>query len=148
MAAEPDPSLDIVAADLTTAIGRLLRRLRGLRTQANPNALAVSQMGVLARLEQGPPMTTAELARAELMKPQSMGVIVASLEQEGLLERRPHPTDRRQVLFVLTEAGQAARTEHRSAKRDWLVGALAQLDPAALRTLTDAIQIIRQVGEA
>ncbi|MGA0599303.1 MarR family winged helix-turn-helix transcriptional regulator [Caulobacter sp. KR2-114] len=148
MKEKADPSLDIVATDLTSAIGRLLRRLRGLRTQANPNALALSQMGALARLEQSGSMTTADLARAELMKPQSMGVILASLEQEGLIARRPHPTDRRQILFTLTETGTAARTRHRSAKRDWLVGALAELDPAALKTLTDAIQVIRRIGES
>jgi DNA-binding MarR family transcriptional regulator len=140
-----DSSLDIVAKDLTAAISRLLRRLR---TEANPTELALSQMGVLARLEQGGPMTTADLARAELMKPQSMGVILASLEQEGLIERRPHPTNRRQILFVLTATGVAVRTSHRTMKRNWLVGALGQLDPADLEALVAAIAIIRQVGDS
>jgi DNA-binding MarR family transcriptional regulator len=143
MAADPDPSLDIVATDLAMAIGRLLRRLRA---EANPSELNLSQMGAMARLEQGGPMTTADLARAELMRPQSMGVILASLEQEGLIERRPHPTDRRQIHFVLTEAGAAVRTRHRTAKRDWLVGALAELDRTALKKLTAAIPVIRRVG--
>jgi DNA-binding MarR family transcriptional regulator len=145
MTIDPDPSFDVVAKDLATAISRLLRRLR---TEANPTELSLSQMGVLARLEQSGPMTTADLARAELMKPQSMGVILGSLEQEGLIERRPHPTDRRQILFALTEAGVAVRTRHRAMKRDWLVGALAALDPAELKALTAAIPIIRQVGES
>jgi DNA-binding MarR family transcriptional regulator len=145
MTTDPDPSFDVVAKDLTTAISRLLRRLR---TEANPTELALSQMGVLSRLEQSGPMTTADLARAELMKPQSMGVILGSLEQEGLIERRPHPTDRRQILFALTEAGVAVRTRHRAMKRDWLVGVLAGLDPAELKALTAAIPIIRQVGES
>lgn len=140
-----DSSLDIVANDLTAAIGRLLRRLR---TEANPTELALSQMGVLARLEQGGPMTTADLARVELMKPQSMGVILASLEQEGLIERRPHPTNRRQILFSLTENGVVVRTSHRAMKRDWLVGALGRLDPADLKALIAATAIIRQVGDS
>jgi len=144
MMADPDPSSDALAADLTMAVGRLLRRLRA---EANPSELNLSQMGALARLEQGGPMTTADLARAELMKPQSMGAILASLEQEGLIERQPHPTDRRQVYFALTEAGAAVRTRHRAAKRDWLARALAELDPDARRTLAAAIPIIQQVGE-
>ncbi|WP_321790061.1 MarR family winged helix-turn-helix transcriptional regulator [Paraburkholderia sp. J94] len=138
-------SLDIVAKDLTTAISRLLRRLR---TEANPTELALSQMGVLARLEQGGPMTTADLARAELMKPQSMGVILASLEQEGLIERRPHPTNRRQILFVLTAAGVAVRTSHRAMKRNWLVGALDQLPTTDLEALIAAIAIIEKIGDS
>ncbi|MDR6903831.1 MarR family transcriptional regulator [Rhizobium miluonense] len=144
MMPDPDPSSDALAADLTMAVGRLLRRLRA---EANPSELNLSQMGALARLEQGGPMTTADLARAELMKPQSMGAILASLEQEGLIERQPHPTDRRQVYFALTEAGAAVRTRHRAAKRDWLARALAELDPDARRTLAAAIPIIQQVGE-
>ena len=136
---------DVIAKDLAAAIGRLLRRLRA---EANPTELALSQMGALARLEQGGPMTTADLARAELMKPQSMGVILGTLEHEGLVERQPHPTDRRQVLFVLTEAGAAARTRHRAMKRDWLVRALGQLDAAQLEVLVAAIPILQKVGDS
>jgi DNA-binding MarR family transcriptional regulator len=33
-------------------------------------------------------MTTADLARAQAMRPQSMSTILASLEQEGLVEQR------------------------------------------------------------
>jgi DNA-binding MarR family transcriptional regulator len=145
MAAAPDLSLDNVAADLATAFRQLLRRLRA---EANPSELNLSQMGALARLEQGGPMTTADLARAELMKPQSMGIILASLEQEGLIARRPHPTDRRQIYFVLTEEGVAVRSRHRAVKRDWLVAALAKLDPADLQKLAGAIPLIRQIGES
>lgn len=137
--------MDIVAKDLTAWISRLLRRLR---TEANPTELALSQMGVLSRLEQNGPMTTADLARAELMKPQSMGVILGSLEQEGLVERQPHPTDRRQILFVLTDADVAVRTRHRAMKRDWLVGALGALKPAELEALVAAVAIIRQMGDS
>jgi len=139
----PHPDLDQLAAALTTAIGRLLRRRRA---EANPSELALSQMGALSRLEQIGPMATAELARAEAMKPQSMGVILASLEEEGLVERRPHPTDRRQVLFGLTAAGAAVRVRHRAAKRSWLVGVLAELDPAALKALAAAIPVIDRIA--
>ncbi len=140
-----DPSFDILARDLTTAISRLVRRLR---TEANPTELALSQMGVLARLEQNGPMTTADLARAELMKPQSMGVILGSLEQEGLVDRQPHPTDRRQILFVMTDAGKVVRTRHRAMKRDWLIGALGALEQAELEVLVAAVPIIRQMGDS
>lgn len=145
MTDEPDQSIEVIAKDLTTAISRVLRRLR---TEANPTELALSQMGVLSRLEQSGPLNTADLARAELMKPQSMGVILGSLEREGLVERQPHPTDRRQILFALTEAGAAVRTKHRAMKRDWLVGALAKLHPAQREVLVAAIPVIRQVGDS
>lgn len=140
-----NPSLQTVVADLRLGIGQLLRRLR---TEANPNELNLSQMGALARLEQGEPMTTADLARVESMKPQSMGTVLASLEQEGLVKRQPHPTDGRQVLFALTEKGIEVRRQRRIAKHDWLMAAVGKLDPAELRVLTAAIPLIRRIGES
>ncbi len=143
--APPDPCLETVVADLTLAVGQLLRRLR---SEANPSGLNLSQMGALARLEQRGPMTTADLARAEAMKPQSMGSVLASLEQEGLVDRQPHPTDGRQVLFALTDKGMEERRQHSTAKRDWLVTATARLEPAELQTLVAAIPLIRRIGES
>ncbi|WP_448956588.1 MarR family winged helix-turn-helix transcriptional regulator [Labrys neptuniae] len=145
MSADPDHPLDTVVADLTLAIGQFVRRLR---SEANPSELNLSQMGTLARLERGGAMTTADLAREESMKPQSMGAILAGLEQEGLVYRQPHPTDGRQVLFDLTPKGVEERRQRRIAKRDWLVAAAAKLDPAELHALVAAIPLIRRMGES
>ena len=139
------PTQETVVADLTLAIGLLLRRLR---SEANPSELNLSQMGTLARLEQSGAMTTADLARAESMKPQSMGTVLASLEQEGLVAREPHPTDGRQVLFALTAKGLAERRQRHIAKREWLLAAAAKLDPEELQTLAAAIPLIRRIGES
>ena len=93
-------------------------------------------------------MTTADLARAEAMKPQSMGTILAGLEQDGLVERRPHPTDGRQVLFLLTKQGVEARRKRSMAKQEWLLAAVAKLDPAQQRTLHSAAALIRRLGDS
>jgi DNA-binding MarR family transcriptional regulator len=140
-----NPSVETVVADLTLAVGQLLRRLR---SEANPSGLNLSQIGALARLDQRGPMTTADLARVEAMKPQSMGSVLASLEQEGLVHRQTHPTDGRQVLFALTEKGTEERRQRRIAKRDWLLTATARLEPAELQTLVAAIPLIRRIGES
>lgn len=139
-----DPSFGHVAADLTLAIGQLLRKLR---SEANPAELNLSQSSALARLEREGPMTTADLARAESMKPQSMKSILASLEEEGCVERQPHPTDGRQILFELTPKGCEVRQRHTVAKREWLLDALAKLDPAEIETLAAAIPLIRRLGD-
>jgi len=145
MSTARDPSLEEVVADLTLAVGQFVRRLR---SEANPSELNLSQMGTLARLERGGAMTTADLAREESMKPQSMGTILAGLEQEGLVYRQSHPTDGRQILFGLTEKGVEERRQRRIAKRDWLVAAAAKLDPAELQALVAAIPLIRRMGES
>jgi DNA-binding MarR family transcriptional regulator len=139
------PPPEIAVTELSLAIGQLLRRLR---TEANPSELNLSQMGTLARLEQHGWMTTADLARIEAMKPQSMGAILASLEQEGLVQRQPHPTDGRQVLFALTDEGAEARRKRSIAKRDWLLTAMAKFDPEEQRILISAAALIKRLADS
>ncbi|MGR3906349.1 MarR family transcriptional regulator [Burkholderia sp. SR8] len=140
----PGVSADTVAADLTLAVGQLIRRLR---SEIDSEGLGMSQTSALARLERQGPMTTADLARAEAMKPQSMKAILASLEEDGLVERKPHPTDGRQILFLLTAAGVAARRKRDTAKHQWLGAAIERLDPDEIRALAAAIPLIRRIGE-
>jgi DNA-binding MarR family transcriptional regulator len=143
----PDMPLspEIVVPALTLAVGQLLRRLRA---DANPDGLSISQTATLALLEENGGMTTADLARAEAMKPQSMGTILAGLERDGLVERKPHPTDGRQVLFSLTASGAEARRKRGLAKQKWLVAAVAKLDPAEQQTLLSAAVLIKRLGDS
>lgn len=140
---DPPPAPEIVVAALTRAVGQVLRRVRA---EANADGLNLSQTAALALLEQNGAMTTADLARAEAMKPQSMGTILAGLEQDGLVERKPHPTDGRQVLFSLTASGAEARRKRSLAKQAWLLGAVAKLDPGEQQTLLSAAALIRRLG--
>lgn len=140
----PGPCAETIAADLMLALGQLIRRLR---SEANPHELNLSQLGALARLEQYGAATTADLARMEAMKPQSMKAILGGLEEDGLVERRPHPTDGRQILFALTAAGAEERKQRSAAKREWLLAALAALQPDEMRALEAAIPLIRQLGD-
>jgi DNA-binding MarR family transcriptional regulator len=137
--------LETTAAELSLAIGQLARRLR---TEVNPGELSWSQNAVLARLERAGAMTTADLARSELVKPQSMGTTLADLEEAGLVQRRPHPTDGRQVLFALTAAGIDARRKRSLARREWLLAAMERLDPADRQTLLAAAALIKQLAES
>ncbi|WP_028536088.1 MarR family winged helix-turn-helix transcriptional regulator [Paludibacterium yongneupense] len=138
-------SKEVAVAELTLAIGQLLRRLRA---EANPGALNLSQTSTLARLNESTGMTTADLARAESMKPQSMGAILTGLEQDGLVQRRPHPTDGRQVLFSLTEAGIEARRKRSTAKQEWLLAAMEKLDATEHQTLVAAAALIKRLGDS
>jgi DNA-binding MarR family transcriptional regulator len=138
-------SLEPAVAELSLAIGQLIRRLR---METNPDELSWSQLAILARLDKAGPMTTADLARAEFVKPQSMGTTLADLEQTGLVQRGPHPTDGRQVLFALTADGTEARRQRTVAKREWLLVAMAKLDPAEQQTLIAAAALIKRLAES
>jgi DNA-binding MarR family transcriptional regulator len=147
MSAPSDRStpLETAITELSLAIGQLLRRLRA---ESNPDGLTWSQTVALSRLEKAGPMTTADLARAESVKPQSMGATLGELERDGLVERHPHPTDRRQVLFALTAEGVEARRKRSAAKQKWLLAAMAKLDPDERQTLVSAAALIKRLSEA
>ena len=57
----------------------------------------------LLALAQGP-LTPAELASSEFLSTATMTTVLATLERRGLVERSPHPTDKRKVLMSSTPA--------------------------------------------
>jgi len=131
-------------AELLAAMSLLVRRLRA---ESRSGELSWSQVAIMARLEGGA-MTTADLARAEGMKPQSMGASLAAMEEEGLIRRKAHPTDGRQILFELTPAGIEGRYRRRLAKREWLLSAIAKLDRDEQKTLFAATDVIKHIAES
>ncbi len=140
----PRKSLDTAVLDFTQAIGLLVRRVRAA---AASQELSLTEAAVMARLAKDGPATTADLARAESMKPQSMGTTIAALEEMGIVERRPHPTDGRQMNIELTAKGAALRKSAGDAKRNWLAQAIAQLDEQERETLFKAGEIINRLVE-
>jgi DNA-binding MarR family transcriptional regulator len=137
-------TLDAHIADLVHAIGLLVRRVRAA---AAAHELSWSEAVVMGRLAQDGPATTADLARAEAVRPQSMGATIAALEERGLVERKPHPTDGRQVNIVLTAKGAAVRKSSKDAKLTWLAQAIAGLDDQDRETLFAAGEIIKRLVE-
>jgi DNA-binding MarR family transcriptional regulator len=140
----PPRTLDLAATDFGHAIGLLVRRMRAA---AASHDLSLTEAAVMARLARDGAATTADLARAEGMKPQSMGTTVAALEEGGFVARKPHPTDGRQVNIALTAKGAAVRKNAGDAKRTWLAHAIAQLDEPEREALFAAGGIIRRLAE-
>jgi DNA-binding MarR family transcriptional regulator len=101
----------------------------------------------MVRLDTEGPATTADLARAEGMKPQSMGTTIAALEEMGLVERKPHPTDGRQMNLALTGKGARMRKDARIAKQTWLAQAIATLDAGEQKNLPALTALIKRLGE-
>nr|WP_238356629.1 MarR family winged helix-turn-helix transcriptional regulator [Kribbella italica] len=75
------------------------------------------QFGVLAQLAVTPGLTQAELARRVLIRPQSMGELIGSLVERGLLLRQGPGGRGRPVPVTLTEQGQAVLEQAGSAVR-------------------------------
>jgi DNA-binding MarR family transcriptional regulator len=132
-----------LARDLRSLVGKLKRRLR---EQAHVGDLPPSQVSVLLRLENGGPATASSLARAEGMRPQSMGTVIAALESEGLVSGVPDPADGRQTLLSLTDACRKWVEEGRAARQDWLTRALqAHLSPQEQDELAKAVELLKRL---
>jgi DNA-binding MarR family transcriptional regulator len=137
------PSLDQLVTDLLRATWLLVRRARA----EHPHELSLPQFQVMARLVESGPMTTADLARAEAVKPQSMGATLAPLERDGLIARDSHPTDGRQMLVRLTAKGENIRQHNKAATRDWLAGAIGRLSRDERHALAAATAILRKLTD-
>ena len=134
-----------LAAALRDSITRLNRRLR----QARPiGDLTITQLSALTSLELNGALTPRELADAERVQPPTLTKIVAKLEERGLVQRTPHPTDGRQVILAATESGRAVILEHRRARDEWLAKRLAALTPEERETLGKAAEILGRIGRS
>jgi DNA-binding MarR family transcriptional regulator len=92
-------------------IGYLLRQashtLRSaLDATVRPHGLTAPQYAVLSVLARDPGSSGADVARACNTTPQAMNGVLATLEREGLIERRPHPTHGRILRVGLTAEGE------------------------------------------
>jgi DNA-binding MarR family transcriptional regulator len=139
----PKPN-DPAIHEFIQAVGQLVR---SVRRAASEEDLSLTESAVLGRLAKDGPSTTAELARAEGMKPQSMGTTIAALEEMGLVERKPHATDGRQVNIRVTSKGATVRKQRKDAKLAWFSQAVAQLDKKDQATLFAAGEIIKRMVE-
>ena len=137
------PTIEQSAVDFMQAIGLLVRRTRN---EAGSDELSMTESVVMSRLANDGPATTAALARAEGMKPQSMGTTIAALEELGFVKRTPHATDGRQMLIALTPKGVQVRKKNREAKQMWLSQAMAELDAQQRDTLVKATGIIKALA--
>jgi DNA-binding MarR family transcriptional regulator len=132
----------LLASELRLILGRIVRRMRA------ETRLPLAQGLVLGRLDRGGPATVSALATAERVRPQSMSQTVSELEADGLVTRRPDPTDRRQLLVELTEAGNATLADERRHREGWLARAIAEdLSPAERRALEAALEPLRRLAD-
>lgn len=144
MTGRTSKNLHQLADELRTVLGRLKRRMREQLPAGDLNA---SQRAVLRQLDRDGPATVTTLARAEGMRPQSMGAIVAALQASGLLEGRPDPGDGRQTLFSLTAASRERIAAGRAARRDWLLQALQERLSAEERAqLEGAVALLQRLA--
>ncbi len=132
-----------LATELREGIPRLNRRLRQVRPLGE---ITQSQLSALTSLEIAGALTPRELAEAERVQPPTMTRMLAKLEERGLIQRTPHPTDGRQVILSATPAGRGVIADYRRARDEWLTRQLGALTPEERETLRAAAEIFTRLA--
>lgn len=136
----------IRASDVATRLGRSLRGLGRRLRQDAPTHLTPSQASVLATLADRGALRIGELASAEAMAPAVATRVVAFLEEQRHVERRPAGDDRRAWMVRLTASGAAALATARAEQTRALTQRLERLTGAQLRALEAALPALEALN--
>ena len=124
-------ALEIYSRDVQQRFGLTGPQLWAVKTQQRAGALPVSG-----------------LADALAVHQTSASILVARLEQRGLVRRARSPADRRVVLLSLTAAGERLAARAPEAAQGRLLHGLRRLRPSEVRSLRRAVDRIVALMEA
>ncbi|HVB04722.1 MAG TPA: MarR family transcriptional regulator [Acidimicrobiales bacterium] len=141
--AAPDGSETVagLASMLRIATMRLARRLRAERSD---ETLGLSQLSALATLERFGPLSPTALAEHERIQPPSMTRVIAALESRELIARDAHPSDRRQSVIAITDAGRHIVVEDRRRRQAWLALMIEGLEEDERAQLRSALPLLQR----
>ncbi len=124
-----------------------MRLRRRLANERDPdNQLSMNAMAVLGALYRHGELSAGQLAQRERVQPPSMTRTINCLEREGHVSRRPHETDRRQVVVSLTDHGRATLLADRRRRDEWLAQQLRALTPDERAVLRQAAPILERLA--
>jgi DNA-binding MarR family transcriptional regulator len=135
-----------LASQLRLSVMRLRRRLANERHP--DNELSLNAMAVLGSLHRHGELTVGELAAHERVQPPSMTRTITCLEELGLVVRRRHDTDGRQVVVALTDTGRETLLADRRRRDAWLAQRLRELTPHERAVLREAAPILERLSSS
>lgn len=107
----------------------------------------LTEVRVLYELAHRPPLTARELVRDLELDPGYLSRILRRFEDRGWIAREPSPSDGRQHLLRLTEAGYATFAPLQQKSRDETAALLATVPAAARPRLIEALSTVHQLLE-
>src|SRR3954447_7620402 len=106
------PSIADIAGHLRLVVARTARRLR----QEAGADLSPSMISALASIDRHGPPTPRELGPHERAQRPTATRVLARVEDLGLIDRAPYPSDRRSSLISTSAEGRPLLRRHRSRK--------------------------------
>ncbi|TFY96413.1 MarR family winged helix-turn-helix transcriptional regulator [Ramlibacter rhizophilus] len=108
----------------------------------SPYGLRPVDFSVLSLIRHNPGITSRQLCASLGILPPNLVGLVNNLEKRELIQRQPHPRDRRAVGLHLTPAGAALTEAAEKTAAELESDAAGRLSPAELKTL---IRLLKKV---
>jgi DNA-binding MarR family transcriptional regulator len=136
-----DQTIEQTADSLHSAAIHLLRLLREEDAASGVSAARLSALSVVVFAG---PVTLGRLAAAEQVRPPTISGIVAGLERDGLVRRRPDTRDGRVQWVHATAKGRRVLARARRRRIEAFASRLRDLSETELTTLARAADLIEQ----
>jgi DNA-binding MarR family transcriptional regulator len=124
--------------------------MRWVKSRLQDGGVSYARMRLLYALRCGGPRIMSSLSGALGVTPRNVTALVDALEEEGLVMRKPHPTDRRATVIELTERGVETTggmyDEHREAVGELFKGLSGDEQRELLRLLGALREALREKG--
>ena len=132
--------------DMATGLhAAAIRLLRLLRREDQDSGISGPRLSALSVIVFAGPLSLAELAAAEQVKPPTMSRIVEALVQAGFASREPDPANRRMVRISATAQGTRLLEAGRERRVRALVQRLHRLADSEQRALARAVELLERV---
>ncbi|MGH3724725.1 MAG: MarR family winged helix-turn-helix transcriptional regulator [Mycobacterium sp.] len=143
--ADPDESLDALADSLLVA-SRVLLAVSARSIALVDESITFPQFRTLVILSTEGPINLATLAQLLGVQPSTTGRMVDRLVGSGLIDRRPHPQSRRELVVELTGHGEGVVQEVTARRRTEIAEIAAKMPERERRGLVRALNAFTSAG--
>jgi DNA-binding MarR family transcriptional regulator len=134
-----------LVARLRAVIGRLARQLNDASTG---EGLTPTQYSVLALVRTRGPLGLTELTDLEGLNPTMLSRVIRVLDDSGLIQRLPDPSDLRAARVQITPDGERVHERIRERRTRVLIDCLDRLPAQTAATLLAAVPAMEALAEA
>jgi DNA-binding MarR family transcriptional regulator len=126
--------------------------MRWVKSRLQDRGLTYARMRLLGALHCGGPQIMSSISDELGVTRRNVTALVDALEEEGLVRRQPHPTDRRATVIELTRDGErttgAMYDKHREAVSELFVGLSEEEQRDLIRMLGQLRDALRREGSS
>lgn len=126
--------------------------MRWVKSRLQDRGLTYARMRLLGALHCGGPQIMSSISDGLGVTRRNVTALVDALEEEGLVRRQPHPTDRRATVIELTPEGERTANimydEHREAVSELFSGLSEEDQRELMRLLGRLRDALRREGSS